>query len=32
MSQKSEHRFSEKGMRKRKNLERILIQLKRDAL
>jgi hypothetical protein len=32
MSRKSGHRFSEKDMRKRKNLERIPIQLKRDAL
>ena len=35
MSRKSGFRFSEKDMRKRenlKNLERILIQLERDAL
>ena len=32
MSRKSGHRFSEKDMRKRKNLERISIQSKRDAL
>jgi hypothetical protein len=32
MSRKSGYRFSEKDMRKRKNLERIPIQLKRDAL
>jgi hypothetical protein len=32
MSRKSGHRFSEKDMRKRKNLERIPVHLNRDAL
>jgi hypothetical protein len=32
MSRKSGYRFSAKDMRKRKNLERIPIQLKREAL